>query len=76
MIECLVTFTQTPVVKCSSFCRVEDAFPDEGGERELVSIEPHIRVKCGDLKPMECPAWVAEMLVECIDLDELNASED
>ena len=76
VIECLVTFTQTPVVKCSSFCRTEDAFPDEGGERELVSVEPHIRVKRGNLKPMECPAWLAETLEECIDLGELNASED
>jgi hypothetical protein len=76
VIECLVTFTQEPVVKCSSFCRTEDSFPDEGGERELISIEPHIRVKDGDLKPMECPVWLAETLEECIDMDELNASED
>lgn len=76
LIECLVTFTQTPVVRCSSFCRREDAFPDEGGERELISIQPHIRVKGHDEpQPVECPTWLAELLAECVDVDDLTALE-
>lgn len=71
-IDVEVTFTQTPIVKCSSFCRREDAFPDEGGEREFISL----RVVDKDENTLDAPKWLLDLLGDCVDVDELNARED
>lgn len=73
-IDVEVEFTQTPIVRCSSFCRIEDAFPDEGGERDLVSIRP-IKSMGGKVEYLDCPDWLSKMLARCIDLDVLDARE-
>lgn len=71
-IDVEVTFTQTPVVKCSPFCHPDDAFPDEGGEREFVSLE----VIDENGKAMDAPKWLLDALADSIDVDALEAKDD
>jgi hypothetical protein len=79
-IECEVSFTRTPVVPARTSGPAEDCHPEEGGETEIVSVTP-FRMQTGNPSGwtpeyLDCPPWLADLLIECIDPDELECGED
>lgn len=83
-IECEVQFTRTPVVPAQLSGPPEYCHPEEGGETEIVRVTPLRDVSVGlagagarkFYEPHECPRWLEDLLIECIDPSELTAEED
>lgn len=82
-VECEVEFTRSPVVPARTSGPPEDCYPAEGGETEIVSVRPfETRLIVfgfeAELKRkyLECPKWLADLLIECIDPNELECGED
>jgi hypothetical protein len=79
-LEVEVTFTQTPIIPARLYGPPEDCYPEEGGEREIVSVRPFKSApggKCGMVKEIcDCPEWLSDMLAQAIDVYALDAEDE
>jgi hypothetical protein len=74
-VEVEVEFTVSPIIPARGPSYASGGQPAEGGEVEITAIKPYVKE---DRKRayLDAPGWLADLLAECIDTDELLANAE